>query len=303
MEANKVVGEVTNLLKGLNGPVLKSVGHGGDHLEVEFDDGTALLDGGATHPLRQGSTEEIKNAVQVTVELAHGATQLYQNPVNGTLLPEGPVEPIVPLRGLVELGYTITWSRAGCVVKHPRLGNIECWLRSGCPVVRKDHALALITEIEHMEMEKRINHRLTLEEPTEKTKKWWGSGFPETPDRIWNYMRGQDEEDPQMNHDLPWNRHKRRRLLTSKGVIVHLFAGEKAKEWRRNPINGIEVITLDITEGRNQDLHNRSWNMEFPLETCKPGKTSCYHRGTSLSDGQPIEAETTGTKTVAWTFP
>ena len=145
----------------------------------------------------------------------HGATQLYQNPVNGTLLSEGPVEPIVPLRGLVELGYTITWSRAGCVVKHPRLGNIECWSRLGCPVVRKDHALALITEIEHMEMEKRTNHRLTLEEPTEKTKKWWGSQFPETPERIWNYMRGQDEEDPQMNHDLPWNRHKRRRLLTS----------------------------------------------------------------------------------------
>ena len=142
-------------MKGLNGPILKSVGHGGDHLEVEFDDGTGLLDGGATHPLRQGSTEEIKNAVQVTVELAHGATQLYQNPVNGTLLSEGPVEPIVPLRGLVELGYTITWSRAGCVVKHPRLGNIECWLRSGCPVVRKDHALALITEIEHMEMEEK----------------------------------------------------------------------------------------------------------------------------------------------------
>ena len=54
-KTEKVVGEVTNLLKGLNGPVLKSMGHGGDHLEVEFDDGTGLLDGGATHPLRQGS--------------------------------------------------------------------------------------------------------------------------------------------------------------------------------------------------------------------------------------------------------
>ena len=50
----------------LNPSPLKSVGHGGDHLEVEFDDGTGLLDGGATHPLRQGSAEEIKNAVQVT---------------------------------------------------------------------------------------------------------------------------------------------------------------------------------------------------------------------------------------------
>ena len=56
----------------------------------------------------------------------------------------------------------------------------------------------LITEIEHMEMEKRTNHRLTLEEPTEKIKKWWGLRFPETPERIWSCMRGQDEEDPQM---------------------------------------------------------------------------------------------------------
>ena len=51
-----------------------------------------------------------------------------------------------------------------------------------------------------------------------------------------------------------------------KGVIVHLFAGEKAKEWRRNPINGIEVITLDITEGRNQDLHNPgTWSFLWKL--------------------------------------
>ena len=135
------------------------------------------------------------------------------------------MEPIVPLRGLVELGYTITWSRAGCVVKHPRLGNIECWLRSGCPVVRKDHALALITEIEHMEMEKRTNHRLTLEEPTEKTKKWWGSRFPETPERIWNYMKGQDEEDPQMNHDFPWNRHKKEAAHLKRGYSPPLCWG------------------------------------------------------------------------------
>ena len=38
------------------------------------------------------------------------------------------------------------------VLKHPQLENTECGLRSGCPVVRKDHALALITEIEHMEL-------------------------------------------------------------------------------------------------------------------------------------------------------
>ena len=54
---------------------------------------------------------------------------------------------------------------------------------------------------------------------------------------------------------------------------------------------------------RSKSRSTQSWNMELPLETCEPGKTSGYHRGTSLSDGQPIEAETTGTKTIARTFP
>ena len=105
------------------------------------------------------------------MELAHGAAQLYQNPMNGTLLSEGPVEPIVPLRGLAELGYTITWSRAGCAVKHPRLGKIKCWERSGCPVVRRDHALALITETERMDTEKRNDRRFTREEANKVSTK------------------------------------------------------------------------------------------------------------------------------------
>ena len=117
--AAQAVQEVTHLLKGIAGPMLKSAGHGGD-LEAE---GTGLLDGGATHPLRQGTSDEIKNAVQWLKE-----PRLYQNPMNGLVLSETPVESIVPPRGLVELGYAITWSRAGCVVKHPRLGKTECWL-------------------------------------------------------------------------------------------------------------------------------------------------------------------------------
>ena len=91
--------------------------------------------------------------------------------MNGTLLSEGPVEPIVPLRGLAGLGYTITWSRAGCAVKHPRLGKIKCWERSGCPVVRRDHALAFITEIERMDTEKRNDRRFTQEEANKVSTK------------------------------------------------------------------------------------------------------------------------------------
>eukprot|EP00435_Cladocopium_sp_Y103_P059106 s1026_g21.t1 len=157
-EASRVVGEVNNLLKGLAGPMLKSVGSGGDQIEV--DEGTGLLDGGATHPLRQGSTEEIKNAVQVTVELAHGATQLYQNPLNGTLLSETPVEPIVPLRGLVELGYTITWEKtladsdAALLLK-----QVGLFIRGGEENVDESPHMAKMTSEEAWQAHIRQGHR------------------------------------------------------------------------------------------------------------------------------------------------
>ena len=60
--AAQAVQEVNHHMKGITGPMLKSLGNGGD---PEVED-TGLLDGGATHPLRQGTSDEIKNAVQVT---------------------------------------------------------------------------------------------------------------------------------------------------------------------------------------------------------------------------------------------
>ena len=137
------------------GPMLKSLGNRGD---PEVED-TGLLDGGATHPLRQGTSDEIKNAVQVTVELAHGAAQLYQNPINGTLLYR-------KVRWILseDLRNWDTPSHGPA-----RLGKIKCWERSGCPVVRRDHAL--ITEIERMDTEKRNDRRFTREEANKVSTK------------------------------------------------------------------------------------------------------------------------------------
>ena len=49
--------------------------------------------------------------------------------------------------------------------------KIKCWERSGCPVVRRDHALALITEIERMDTEKRNDRRFTREEANKVSTK------------------------------------------------------------------------------------------------------------------------------------
>ena len=113
---------------------------------------TGLLDGGATNALRRGTPKELANANEVTVELATGKATLFQDPLTGTLLTSENIEPIVPLRGVVDLGYRILWDASGCVINHPTQGKLTCWLRNGCPVVREGHAMKLIGEIEKHEM-------------------------------------------------------------------------------------------------------------------------------------------------------
>ena len=81
---------------------------------------TGLLDGGATNALRQGGPEEIAKAMEVSVELAAGSVKLFQCLETGTLLSPERVEPIVPLRGLVSLGYRIRWDERGCLIFHPQ---------------------------------------------------------------------------------------------------------------------------------------------------------------------------------------
>lgn len=64
----------------------------------------ALLDGGATHALRQARQDEIGSLYPVVVELATGSTTLYRHPSHQTLLSMESVEPIIPLHALAERG-------------------------------------------------------------------------------------------------------------------------------------------------------------------------------------------------------
>ena len=156
--ADKVDGlltEATTLLKTLR-PEVKPV----KLKRVVMADGpTGLLDGGATNALRRGTPQELAESEGVVVELAHGTVELKQHPITGTILTDHMVEPIVPLRGLIDLGFTIKWNSTGCEIKHPSRGTINCWLRNGCPVVSEAHAIGLIHDIERMETAKRIPFR------------------------------------------------------------------------------------------------------------------------------------------------
>ena len=221
---------------------------------------TGLLDGGATNALGRGSREEISRAELVTVELvtvelASGTTQLYQDMITGTLLTTSAVEPIVPLRGVVDLGHKIKWDRNGCVVMHPVHGKLVCWLRNGCPVVREEHALQLIRDMEDMRRQRKSQPKLAGETVSDEVKIWWKKNFPEVPPNVVAYMTGQQKGKPDGNL-VPWNRRKQRQIETARAIVIHLFAGNNASEWRKGWPDGVEVLTLDITESSNQNLHD-----------------------------------------------
>ena len=177
-EADRLLQEATNLLKSLRSMralQLNSMKPGGQDADVPV----ALLDGGATHALRQMRDDEKKNASPVKVELACGTTVLYTHPSTKALLSTDPVEPLVPLRGLIDAGFNIKWNADGCRIHHPVLGRLDCWLRNGCPVMRKDAALKLLDY---------------LDEPVPRTllvndEDWWRSRFPDTPDRVLRFMQ------------------------------------------------------------------------------------------------------------------
>ena len=253
-EIGNILNEASELMKSLR-PSVKMIGKRELLKKASSDNvATGLLDGGATNALRKGSEKEIRESTVVTVELAKGTATLFQDPITGTLYSEAPVEPIVPLRGIVNLGFKIKWDSKGCTIHHPTHGKLSCWLRNGCPVVRESHALKLIYEIEEFEREKNSKPKLASEKVSSEVKKWWLDRFPQVPESVVDYMVGQDMKVPQ-GSNLPWNRGVRRRVDRAKAIIIHLFSG-KGNEWKKGWPEGVEVLTLDVRENPQQNLHD-----------------------------------------------
>lgn len=152
--AAALVGEMTtlmNFLRSLKAIQIMYIESGGVVDSDGREGGVALLDGGATHALRQGRKDELEDAEPVQVELAHGSTVLYRKTGCSTLLASDPVEPIIPVRLLVENGYKMTWSAPECSIFHPAKGQIRCWKGGGCPVMDRKEALLLLADLEKRE--------------------------------------------------------------------------------------------------------------------------------------------------------
>ena len=120
------------LLSAISGPADKSF---------------ALIDSGATNALRPASECELSGGRVIKVDLASGVTELRINEC-GTLLHSGPCQVIIPAGYLIDLGYSLTWKKRGCKVRHPGKGTLDVTVVKGCPLVPREVGLEILAEYE-----------------------------------------------------------------------------------------------------------------------------------------------------------
>ena len=102
----------------------------------------ALLDSGATHPMRQAKDQrEWDEALEVQVSLAGDKTTCMRLTQSGTLLlppleRASSVQPIVPMGAVIEqLGYSVVWSAGSCKLYPPNGKPLRLRVKNGCPEV------------------------------------------------------------------------------------------------------------------------------------------------------------------------
>ena len=59
-----------------------------------------------------------ENPLQVTVQLVAGEVTMKQYREIRTLLANDPVQKIIPLGKIVDVGYVVVWTKEGCRVEH-----------------------------------------------------------------------------------------------------------------------------------------------------------------------------------------
>lgn len=225
--ANSVIEDVTQLLKSLHlqDPTMKVCQVRKLQPNQEL---TVLLHGGATHCLRKARSQgEWENATKVTVRLATGEAHLKQSKDTNTLLvePTEEIQPIIPVSKLLQVGYTMHWTKDRCVVQDDNHHELKATMVQGCPTVDIIEGEALMELIEKEEQRQaRIRKVLgNQEQPVsveERCVAEVAAMFPEVPVRLVEGVATSGGWDPEK---LPWNRRQRRTFEAAKYLVLHLL--------------------------------------------------------------------------------
>ena len=223
----------------------------------------ALLDSGATHPLRCLEIgDEPTKMDQVMVSLADGTKIKMLMTKGGVMLSlDEAIEPIIPLGWLAQSGCTVDWTAGGLQVIHPSRGMLPVVVRNGCPQIPRLLALELIKEYEIREIE-RVLKSLEIEvdrrRDPDAEKQWLQELVRHHPvlQRLPEKIKNELAVTPGEWNDLPFNRFRRKEFR--KGCVVHLYAGkdegytlEKALKARGY---GKRVMEIDILRGETHDM-------------------------------------------------
>ena len=200
---------------------------------------------------------------------------------------------IVPMGQLINtLGYTMVWSPDGCVLTSPDGHALRLHVEAGCPQLCEMEALSLIARLEDRKLEQLSNAVITTEDKIEVAamamERSWHA-------YLYDYVANGAFEsglrairDAPMFDDLPgecltnlipaaglwsgWDimknigfltRAQRRRFLTSKRWVVHLFAGTEG-HWEIMKLDQGDTVVLELDKDRcaGQDLmRNEVWRM------------------------------------------
>ena len=264
---------------------------------------TALVDSGATHSLRTArTTEEWDAATSIVVQLA-GTHQLTMRITNaGTLLmppsskdrlEETSGQTIVPMGQLINLlGYSMYWSTKECYLQDGDGCRIPLQVQGGCPQLQELEALTLIARLEDRKLEELANATLVTEDTVQMSalamERTWDAFLLDyvTKGAFDSGLRA--VRDAPFFRDVPgeclsnlvplqglwsgWDimkqigyftRAQRRKILTSKRWVIHLFAGREG-HWEVMKLDqgDTTVIELDLDRCQGMDLmRSETWRM------------------------------------------
>ena len=130
----------------------------------DYEGKMALVDSGATHPLKTASSTEWAKADEVDVVVAGDGVKRMRQSTAGTEPEAKGAQTILPLGSLVSvLGYDLVWTKKKCILRAPDGKELALRVTSGCPEVSETTALELIAKIEQEKVAR-------LDQSTQATK-------------------------------------------------------------------------------------------------------------------------------------
>ena len=249
-----------NELRGRPGGSLKAFKL--TRMSAQEDSPMALLDSGATHPLRSLEVgDQPETMSQVRVSLADGTKIDMLMTKAGVMVLDQNIEPIIPLGWLARSSCTVEWNTEGLEVIHPVRGLLPVFVKSGCPQIPKTLALDLIKEYEMNELErvlKKLETEIDQHQDPDAEVVWLEELLQDHPTlrEIPEKIKKELVLKPGEWNDLPGNRFKRKEL--KKGCVVHLFAGPDegytlAKAMKTRGF-GKKILEIDILRGEDRNM-------------------------------------------------